>query len=117
MVQTAGVRPYLSDLAVADRCRRMGIGTELVQACEEACIEWGYDHMYLKVREGNVAAEKFYENLGYTVRPTSCSGFMVETTGDKPKEVMLRGDLAARARARAGAEGAGVAGDVSPQEE
>ncbi|CBN77487.1 conserved unknown protein [Ectocarpus siliculosus] len=92
-----GVRPYLSDLAVADRYRRMGIGTELVKACEDACIEWGYDNMYLKVREGNVAAEKLYENLGYVVYSNN-SGFMVETTSDKPNDVMLCGDLRARRR-------------------
>ena len=108
----AGVRPYLSDLAVADRCRRMGIGTELVKACEEACIEWGYDHLYLKVRVGNVAAQKLYENLGYVVHSASSarggnsdgdsdsgSGFMVES-GSDPKEVMLCGDLTARSKAR-----------------
>jgi len=43
----AGVRPYLSDLAVANRCRRMGIGTELVKACEKFCIGWGYDQMWV----------------------------------------------------------------------
>lgn len=86
----------------------MGIGTELVKACEEACIEWGYNHLYLKVRTGNVAAQKLYENLGYVVHSASSSqgansdsgsGFMVET-GSDPKEVMLCGDLAARAKAR-----------------
>ncbi|CAM9304796.1 unnamed protein product, partial [Hapterophycus canaliculatus] len=96
-----GVRPYLSDLAVANRCQRMGIGTELVKACEEACIGWGYDHMYLKVRVGNVAARKLYENLGYVVHSSS-SGFMVET-GNKQAEIMLCGDLRARARVEADA--------------
>lgn len=119
---TAGVRPYLSDLAVADRCRRMGIGTELVKACEEACVQWGYDYLYLKVRKGNVAAQKLYENLGYAVHSASSSrasgsdgggdsggdsgsdsGFMVET-GSDPKEVMLCGDLKARAKATAARE-------------
>lgn len=108
LASTAGVRPYLSDLAVADRCRRKGIGTELVKACEEACVEWGYDHLYLKVRMGNLAAQKLYENLGYVVHSASSargagsdsgSGFMVET-GSDPKEVILCGDLTARAKAR-----------------
>lgn len=86
----------------------MGIGTELVKACEAACIEWGYDHLYLKVRTGNVAAQKLYENLGYVVHSASSSqegasgdsgsGFMVET-GSDPNEVMLCGDLTARAKA------------------
>ncbi|CAN0147566.1 unnamed protein product, partial [Scytosiphon promiscuus] len=97
-----GVRPYLSDLAVANRCQRMGIGTELVKACEEACIGWGFDHMYLKVRVGNVAARKLYENLGYVVHSPSSFGFMVET-GNKQAEIMLCGDLRARARAEGGA--------------
>lgn len=90
----------------------MGIGTELVKACEEACIEWGFDHMYLKVRVGNVAARKLYENLGYVVHSSSSSGgddgdtgsgFMVET-GNKQAEIMLCGDLRERARVEASAE-------------
>lgn len=72
--------------------------------------------MYLKVREGNVAAEKLYENLGYTVHSKSSSGFMVETTSDKPNEVMLCGDLNARKRADT-AEETGAAGGVAQQEE
>lgn len=97
----------------------MGIGTELVKACEEACVGWGYDHMYLKVREGNVAAEKLYENLGYTVHSKSggsSSGFMVET-GDKPNEVMLCGDLTARVQAVAAEEAGAAAGGVAQNEE
>lgn len=62
---------------------------------------------YLKVRVGNVAAQKMYENLGYVVHSSSekqgddSSGFMVETTGENPKEVMLCVDLADRAQAPA----------------
>lgn len=73
----------------------MGVGTELVRACEAACVQWGYDCMYLKVHTGNAAAEKLYENLGYAVHAPK----------DKKNEVLLRGDLEGRARAAAGCGG------------
>lgn len=73
----------------------MGVGTELVRACETACLSWGYDNMYLKVHAGNVAAEKLYENLGYTVHAPK----------DRKNEVMLCCDLQERALMDSGGAG------------
>lgn len=92
-----GCRPYLSDLAVADRFKRRGAGTELVRACEAACLRWGYDSMYLKVQARNVAAVTLYENLGYAVHSPK----------DAKNEVMLCGNLTARAVAVAAAASGG----------
>eukprot|EP00904_Undaria_pinnatifida_P013432 jgi/Undpi1/9219/HiC_scaffold_26.g11677.m1 len=90
-----GCRPYLSDLAVANRFKRRGAGTELVRACEEACLRWGFDSMYLKVQAGNIAAEKLYENLGY----------YIHSPKDSKNEVMLCVNLTARAEAVTAASG------------
>lgn len=49
-------------------------------------MTWGYDCMYLKVSDGNVAAERMYENLGY----------VVHSPKNKKNEVTLCGNLATR---------------------
>ena len=83
---------------MAHRFKRRGAGTELVRACEAACLRWGYGSMYLKVQARNVAAVKLYENLGYAVHSPK----------DAKNEVMLCGNLTARAVAVAAASGGGV---------
>lgn len=80
----------------------MGVGTELVRACEDACVRWGYDCMYLKVQAGNAAGQKLYENLGYTVHAPK----------DAKNEVVLCGDLRSRASQ---AESPGVAVDLGEE--
>lgn len=49
-------------------------------------MSWGYDSMYLKVSDGNVAAERMYENLGY----------VVHSPKNKKNEVTLCGKLVTR---------------------
>lgn len=36
-------------------------------ACEKASVGWGYDRIFLKVKAGNLAAERLYKKLGYYV--------------------------------------------------
>lgn len=71
---------------MAGNFRRLGIGTKLVQACEDACINWGFDNLYLKVNAGNVAAERLYANLGYVKHAPKNSN----------NELTLRGSLVER---------------------
>ncbi|CAM9860052.1 unnamed protein product [Choristocarpus tenellus] len=50
-VPPADVRPVVSNLAVDPRTRRYGIGTALMDACEDMVNTWGYNEMILQVRE------------------------------------------------------------------
>ncbi len=59
-------RPYLSDLGVSKLHRRKGVGNMLVRACENWSWSRGYDRLYLKVENENIAAVGLYSKLGYT---------------------------------------------------
>lgn len=60
--------PYLCNLCIADRYRRMGLGTHLCRICEEiVATKWGKDNMYLHVENSNPAAIKLYSAMGYKV--------------------------------------------------
>jgi ribosomal protein S18 acetylase RimI-like enzyme len=59
-------RPYLSDLGVSNLHRRQGIGNMLVRACENWSWSRGYNRLYLKVENENIAAVRLYSKLGYT---------------------------------------------------
>jgi ribosomal protein S18 acetylase RimI-like enzyme len=66
-------RPYISDLAVRPDHRRRSLATRLVQRCEAAVLDWGYDVVYLKVEASNTAARRMYANLGYDLIHTDDS--------------------------------------------
>lgn len=55
---------YLHDLAVAERCRRRGIGRQLLAAFLEAGVQLGASKMFLTTGEGNTAARRLYESMG-----------------------------------------------------
>ena len=61
----SGPGPYLSDLAVDPSIRRMGVGSRLIECCEEECLHEGYREIYLRVERGNRAAEGMYGGRGY----------------------------------------------------
>ncbi|CAM9845328.1 unnamed protein product [Discosporangium mesarthrocarpum] len=75
--------PYISDLAVTKELQRQGIGTALVRACEELCVQWGFDCAYLKVEASNTAGLQFYEALGYRAHAPE----------DRRGEVLMRASL------------------------
>lgn len=55
---------YLSQLLVDSRCRRQGIGRQLMAAFEGECA--GCHKLALKTYKDS-ASQRFYEKLGYTV--------------------------------------------------
>ena len=57
--------PLLNHLEVAVPWQRRGIGTALVQACEQEAVVRGHDVLLLGVGLDNPDAKRLYERLGY----------------------------------------------------
>jgi ribosomal protein S18 acetylase RimI-like enzyme len=55
----------LYSLAVAERARGSGLGTQLLHALEQGALEAGRLYMRLEVDKRNAAAIRLYEKLGY----------------------------------------------------
>jgi ribosomal protein S18 acetylase RimI-like enzyme len=65
---TAQVRPVLTNLAVKPKARQLGIGSALVQACEDAVRQRGrFSELVLEVEADNTAAMNFYQKRGYQI--------------------------------------------------
>lgn len=62
--------PYISNLAVSPSCRRQGVARQLLLACEQMSLTWGYDDLYLHVLENNHQARQLYLKAGYQLRQT-----------------------------------------------
>jgi ribosomal protein S18 acetylase RimI-like enzyme len=59
--------PYISNLAVAQKYRRLGIGSQLLIACEQAALDWGYQEIRLHVLDRNESAKQLYCQNGYQI--------------------------------------------------
>eukprot|EP01041_Mallomonas_annulata_P003106 gene3106-6096_t len=59
-------RPVVQSLCVSPTMRRKGLGTDLLHACEEEALSWGYSSIFLNIEDDNDVAKKFYEILGYS---------------------------------------------------
>jgi len=59
--------PYISNLAVAQDYRRLGVGSQLLIACERAALDWGYTETRLHVLERNESAKQLYCKNGYQI--------------------------------------------------
>jgi ribosomal protein S18 acetylase RimI-like enzyme len=60
--------PYLSNLAVHPKYRRHGVASGLLNSCEQFCLDWGFQDLYLHVLENNHQARQLYFKLGYRVQ-------------------------------------------------
>lgn len=69
-----GHRGWLYQLAVDPGRRRSGVATGLVEYATEWLSKQGCEKLNLQVREGNAAAESFYESLGFTKEPRTSMG-------------------------------------------
>lgn len=56
---------YVSNLAVAQSLRRQGIGSQLLMACEPIAKAWGFQELFLHVKDENQVARGLYQKLGY----------------------------------------------------
>lgn len=61
------LRPYLSNLSVVESARKSGVGSCLLDACEQAVLDWdaGYKEIVLQVEEDNESAVEFYKKRGW----------------------------------------------------
>jgi ribosomal-protein-alanine N-acetyltransferase len=59
---------HILDIAVHPDFRRRGVATALVNEAISECKKKGCVFMYLKVRDSNTGAKKFYETQGFRVR-------------------------------------------------
>lgn len=59
--------PYISNLAVHQNYRRLGIGSQLLAKCEEIALDWGYAETRLHVLDRNDSAKQLYCHNGYQI--------------------------------------------------
>jgi GNAT superfamily N-acetyltransferase len=58
-------RVEIGGLIVDERCRRIGVGRQLVQAIENWAAEDGATELSVRCRDDRVESHKFYENLSF----------------------------------------------------
>ncbi len=65
VVQTHGAVAHLQQVVVLSACRRRGYGRALVEAAMEEAQSLGKTAFTLNVLEGNEAAKRLYETVGF----------------------------------------------------
>ncbi|MFB2897625.1 GNAT family N-acetyltransferase [Aerosakkonemataceae cyanobacterium BLCC-F50] len=88
--------PYLSNLAVQSEYRRRGVARQLLLACEQIALNWGYQDLYLHVLENNHKARGLYSQLGYRLHQVD-SNWACLLLG-KPRQLLLHKRLTSAAR-------------------
>ncbi|HKL10920.1 MAG TPA: ribosomal protein S18-alanine N-acetyltransferase [Clostridia bacterium] len=58
---------HITNIAVQKSSRGEGVGTRLVECLMEEAFKKGVRNLTLEVREGNIAARKLYEKMGFVV--------------------------------------------------
>ena len=84
---------YLSNLAVDPRFRRQGVARQLLQACEQLALEWGFKDIYLHVMEDNAQARRLYSRAGFRLKSIEWS-FSANLFG-KPRRLLMHKPLSA----------------------
>ena len=59
--------PYISNLAVKQDYRRIGVGSKLLARCEQVALDWGYSETRLHVLDSNQSAKQLYSHNGYQI--------------------------------------------------
>ena len=62
---------YIHEVAVAEGCRRKGVGKRMIGALLEECARRGIAKMFLFTQHGNAAANALYRSMGGGVSPDS----------------------------------------------
>ena len=56
---------YITNIAVAESCRRKGLGRAMLSALIDHCRESGASFLTLEVRQSNAPAIALYESMGF----------------------------------------------------
>jgi ribosomal-protein-alanine N-acetyltransferase len=87
--QVLGEEIHITNMAVAERYRRRGLGSALLIACVRRGTESGARWLTLEVREGNHQARSFYRLFGFdeiglrrSYYPDSGEDAVIMVTGD-----------------------------------
>jgi ribosomal protein S18 acetylase RimI-like enzyme len=75
-------RPILTNLSVAYDARKSGLGSRLMETCEqEVARDWDMKEIILEVEDENMNALQFYLNRGYTILFADPTNRRYDTTG------------------------------------
>eukprot|EP00559_Dactyliosolen_fragilissimus_P009838 CAMPEP_0184855676 /NCGR_PEP_ID=MMETSP0580-20130426/837_1 /TAXON_ID=1118495 /ORGANISM="Dactyliosolen fragilissimus" /LENGTH=371 /DNA_ID=CAMNT_0027350241 /DNA_START=209 /DNA_END=1324 /DNA_ORIENTATION=+ len=77
-------RPILTNLVVSEDARKSGVGSKLVEICEDTVLnQWPSNHyeMILEVESENINAQRFYEKRGYKALFSDPTGRRYDTSG------------------------------------
>ncbi|MFN0057434.1 MAG: N-acetyltransferase family protein [Planctomycetota bacterium] len=91
-------QPHRADIAkllVHRRYRRTGLGTQLMQAIEDAALHAGFTLLTLDAKRGG-AAERLYRRLGWIAAGT-IPGYAIDSDGTPHDTVVFYKQLASRA--------------------
>jgi len=90
---TPSPRPYMCNLAVDEKFRRMGVAKALISRCEHIVEhEWKKPILHLKLYDDNWKAKELYFGFGYSVEP-QLEGPPSTTNADGKTIVLLRKTL------------------------
>lgn len=78
---------YLSNLAVREDYRRLGVASQLLRGCERMACRWGFHDIYLHVLDNNAQANGLYRKLGYQAEQVE--GNLLTWMLNRPQQVLL----------------------------
>jgi ribosomal protein S18 acetylase RimI-like enzyme len=91
------VRPFLTNLAVSNKARQSGIGSQLMEECERYIVDvWNMKDVALEVDFDNSNAQAFYSKRGYRHMFSASACQRYDTSGlvlkkvKCTKEIMLK---------------------------
>ena len=88
------IRPVLTNLAVAKHARKGGVGSKLVDCCEDHIRNvWKMNEIVLEVEDYNESALKFYTKRGFKVLYSDPASRRYDLSGLFPEKVRCRRDI------------------------
>jgi len=64
-LEFGGIEAIMTDLFIAQRHRRNGLGARMIEAVRDFCRREGIGALELQVSRGNDAAQAFYRSMGF----------------------------------------------------